>query len=433
MKRFNACTRKLLIPLILFVLAFSGVAGSTKAAAAEGPSTDAYVYYVSDGNLYRVRTDGSPAQKIRDNFFAKELKPAGDYFFQMFDEKSNTLLKLSMVDSKAKAADFSGDKRILYFVTEGNYVYCMDDKGGIYRVPADAKKVAEGTLIADMADTKHPKFTILGGKIYYNALKNGRTIWVASKATDGTGAVEWVASGALPNPYFAHQYNNTLYLMIDTKPTETEYSTNCMVMYTVPVSGGAARAVNMKNPLDANAVLSGGWANDSFMFNKGIRLGYEDDYDYSKGKGFLMNNTGKMIQLNQTGIYEIAALGGNKFAYVDSKGKAYVSTITNGKVTNTKTIPLTNVGYVRNLINNGKVTSTVLFAESGAYVLQSNLSLTKMVGVEWDLCVYKEDVPGVFYVNAGDNGRLYWMGEDGKTTKKLTDEKVSRIVLISKN
>ncbi|AWB43803.1 DUF5050 domain-containing protein [Paenibacillus sp. CAA11] len=434
MNSFYKFARKMLLPMLAVVLTFTGVvvAGPTAKAAAS-PSTDAYVYYVSDGDLYRVRMDGTSAQKIRDNFFGVELKPAGDYLFQLFDEKSTTLLKLSMVDSKAKAADFSGDKRILHYVTEGNFVYCMDDKGGIYRVPAEAKKVVEGTLIADMADTKHPGFTVLGGKVYYNALKNGRTTWVASKSADGSGAVQWIASGALQSPYYIHKENNTLYLMVDTKPTETEYSLNSMVLYTMPVTGGTAKALNPKAPLDANAVLSGSWAGDYYLFNKGIRVGSDSDFDYTKGKGFLLDKAGKIIQLNQTGVYEIAALGGNRFAYVDAKGKAYVSTLASGKIANTKAIALNNVGYVRNLISDGKVRSTVLFAESGAYVLNSDLSLTKMVGVEWDLCVYKEDVAGVFYVNAGDNGRLYWMSEDGKTTKKLTDEKVSRIVLISKN
>ncbi|GIO87798.1 hypothetical protein J25TS5_47300 [Paenibacillus faecis] len=434
MNSYVKFTRKMLLPLLAVLLAFTGAAAAApKAQAAEAPSTDAYVYYVSDGDLYRVRTDGSPAQLIRENFFGVELKPAGDYLFHLFDEKSLTLLKLSMVDSKAKAADFGGDHDILYFTTEGNFVYCMDDKGRIYRVPAEAKKVDEGTLIADMADTKHPQFTVLDGKVYYNALKNGRTIWVAAKSTDGSGTVQWIAEGALSSSYYLHKENNTLYFMVDTKPMETQYSLNSMVLYSMPAAGGTAKALNAKAPLDANAVFSGMWAGDHYLYNKGVLPGSGDGYDYSKSKGFLIDKSGKNIQLNQTGVYEIAALGGNKFVYVDAKGKAYVSTLANGKVASTKAIPLTDVGYVRNLTSGGKVRSTALFAESGAYVLNADLTLTKMVGVEWDLCVYKEDVAGVFYVNAGDNGRLYWMGEDGKTTKKLADEKVSRIVLISKN
>ncbi|MNP52657.1 hypothetical protein D3C76_1470660 [compost metagenome] len=63
--------------------------------------------------------------------------------------------------------------------------------------------------------------------------------------------------------------------------------------------------------------------------------------------------------------------------------------------------------------------------------MNSDLSTKKMVGVEWDLCRFEDGIDGVFYVNAGDNGRLYRMNGDG-TSVKLADEKVSRIVLITK-
>ena len=61
-----------------------------------------------------------------------------------------------------------------------------------------------------------------------------------------------------------------------------------------------------------------------------------------------------------------------------------------------------------------------------------DLSLKEIVGIEWDLCTYKDDVPGIFYINAGDNGRLYRGNADSEENVKLSDEKVSRIVLISK-
>ncbi|MGG4396568.1 hypothetical protein ABEX25_19875 [Paenibacillus thiaminolyticus] len=46
--------------------------------------------------------------------------------------------------------------------------------------------------------------------------------------------------------------------------------------------------------------------------------------------------------------------------------------------------------------------------------------------------MYADDVAGFFYVNCGDNGRLYRMYDDGKTNVKLTDEEVDSIVLIDK-
>lgn len=222
--------------------------------------------------------------------------------------------------------------------------------------------------------------------------------------------------------------------MINTKPEETQFSVDCMVLYTVPKKGGTAKAVNAKAALDTNSVYSGSWAgNDSYLFNKGIRLGSDGDFNYANSTAQLIKKDGKTLQLNKTGIFEIAEISANKYAYVDSKGKAYVSTVANNKVASTKALPLSDVGYVRNMIKDGKVQSTVLFAQSGAYVLNpKDLTLKKMVGVEWDLCQYEENIDGIFFINAGDNSRLYMMTVDGKKATKLADEKISRIVLITK-
>lgn len=38
--------------------------------------------------------------------------------------------------------------------------------------------------------------------------------------------------------------------MIDNKPAETEYSLNSMVLYTLPLSGGAPKAANAKTRLN---------------------------------------------------------------------------------------------------------------------------------------------------------------------------------------
>lgn len=434
MNRKYLSIKKTLFMLLVFTLVLSGVSAVGVQAEEAVKSTDnAIVYYVSNGNLYRVKTDGSPSQMIRKNFDGVELKPAGDYLYYFYDEKSTTLLRLSLTDSDSKAqiSNFGGDKRILHYVTDGDMIYFMDDKGGIYRASANAK-ASDGVLVTDMADINHPRFIVENGRVYYNALKSGRTTWVASKAADGSGQVQWIAAGAFENPYFTRTDSTNLYLMVNTKPTETSYSIDCMVLYMLPKNGGNAKAVNPNSPLDTNAVYSGAWANDYYLYNNGIRLGSNHNYDYTKGKGYVLHKDGTKIQLSKTGIYEIANLGTNKLAFVDANGKAYVSTIENKKVTNTKTLAIDNVGYVRNLISNGKVRTTMLFAESGAYILNADLSLKKMIGVEWDLCQYQNDITGIFYINAGDNGRLYRMYEDGQTTVKLSDEKVSRIVLIAK-
>lgn len=427
--------KRSIVSLLLFTLLLTGVGvGGVHAEEAAAQAEDAaLVYYVSDGDLYRVKTDGSPAQKLRENFDGVELKPAGDFMYYMYDETSTTLLRLSLTDNKAKASAFGGDKRVVSFETYGDFIYFMDDTGKIYRAASAVAKSSEVTQIADMADPDYPAFTVVDGRIYYNALRNGRTTWVASKSVDGSGTVQWVAAGAVESSYYVRSDSANIYMMVNIKPTEKNYSVDCMVLYTIAKKGNKATAANLKAPLDANAVLSGSWAgNDSFLYNKGITLGSDDNFNYSKGKGYLLKKDGKTFELSKTGIYEIASLDANKFAYVDAKDKASVITIANNKVTSTKALSLSNVGYVRNMMKNGKVQSTVLFAESGAFVLNANLSLKKMVGVEWDLCQYEDDIDGIFYVNAGDNGRLYRMTVDGKTTTKLTDEKVSRIVLITK-
>ncbi|MFC4307108.1 DUF5050 domain-containing protein [Cohnella boryungensis] len=427
-------TKRTILAIALFALAWSIIGtGSARAEGAASNEEVAVIYYVSDGDLYRVKTDGSPAQRLRQNFDGVELKPAGDFMYYLFSEKSTTLLRLSLTDDQAKARDYGGDKRVISFETYGDMVYFMDDYGRLYRAASTVEKGADATLVADMIDVDFPAFTVVEDRIYYNALRNGRTTWVASKAADGSGAVQWIAAGALDSAYFAKTDSTSLNLMINTKPQEQQYSTDCMVLYTLPKKGGTAKAVNAKAPLDANAVYSGSWAgSDAYMYNKDIRLDGSGDYNYAKSKGHLLTKAGKTIELSKSGIYEIANLGANKYAYVGANGKAYVGTLANGKVKTTKALSLNGVGYVRNMMSKGKVKSTVLFGNTGAYVLNPDLTLKKMVGVEWDLCVYEDDIDGIFYVNAGDNGRLYRMTADGKSSTKLTDEKVSRIVLITK-
>lgn len=76
--------------------------------------------------------------------------------------------------------------------------------------PSKIEKAAEGTLFTDMIDVEFPAFTVVEDRIYYNALRNGRTTWVASKNADGTGAVQWIAAGALESSYFARMDGSSL-------------------------------------------------------------------------------------------------------------------------------------------------------------------------------------------------------------------------------
>ncbi|MCY6369343.1 DUF5050 domain-containing protein [Clostridium ganghwense] len=436
MKKITSMLRQTFCTLLSCLFVFTGVMVAQAAlspavvAKAATASDNAYVYYVSNGSLYRVMSDGTKEQRLVNSFQGVQLTPAGNYLYYMYDERSTTLLRIPMDGSAVLPSRFQSD--VVHFVVDGDFIYYMNDKGAIYRASVNAKKASEAKLITDMADTKHPGFVVIEGRVYYNALKSGRTTWVASKAANGSGQVQWIASGAIPNPWFTRTDKTSIYMMINTKPEETRYSLNCMVLYSIPKKGGAAKALNLKTPLNANSVYSGWWTNGYFLFNNGISLDLNGEYDYTTSKGCIMDMKGNMIQIHDTGIYEIANIAPNKLVFVDAYGNAFVSTLNNNKIVNKKQLSINYAGYVRNLMTDGKVGATMLFAQSGAYMLQPDLSLKKMVGIEWDLCMYKDNVPGFFYVNAGDNGRLYHMNNDGKTSTKLSDKKVKRIVLISK-
>ncbi|MNI96139.1 hypothetical protein D3C73_1545340 [compost metagenome] len=57
--------------------------------------------------------------------------------------------------------------------------------------------------------------------------------------------------------------------------------------------------------------------------------------------------------------------------------------------------------------------------------MNTNLTLTKLNGVNWDNSAFNEDVAGIFYYNQEDNDKLYMMSADGKTKVKLTDMPVT--------
>lgn len=397
----------------------------------EVTSNEAFVYYVSNGVLYRVMSDGTKCQKIVNSFQGVQLTPAGKYLYYMYDEKTTTLLRTPVDGSALLPSRFQSD--VLHFVVEGEYIYYMNDKGAIYRTPVNAKSNSPETkLVTDMADVNCPGFEVINGQIYYNALKSGRATWVASKAADGTGKVQWITKGAVESPWFIRSDDKSVYMIINTKPEETQYSLDCMVLYSISKKDGTSKALNKKTPINANAVYAGDWSKGYYMYNNGIMLDEYNEFDYLNAEGSIIDMKGNMIKLHNMGIREVANFDSNKLAFVDGKGNAYISTIKNNKVTDKKELPIENVGYVRNIMTKDGVKGTMIFAQSGAYMIQSDLSLKEVVGIEWDLCTYKDDIPGIFYINAGDNGRLYRGDADSKKNIKLSDEKVSRIVLISK-
>ncbi|QUL57640.1 DUF5050 domain-containing protein [Paenibacillus tritici] len=434
MRALQLLSRKtglILLVLLLVTIGTVGGGGQTQTAGAAA-SAKAYVYYISDEVLYRVTTDGSETQKIAENFDGNGLTSTGKYLY-FYYENAMGIQRLSLSDPQALITNFSGDRNIVYFLFEGPFLYFLDDTGSIYRTLADAEDDSQLTLVADHADVNFQCFDVLNGRVYYNALKDNTTNWVVSKPSDGSGVIQWIASGAIQESSSYHPYNTSINLLINTIPTETEYSLNSMVLYTLPLSGGVPKAANAKSPLELNEAASGTWSNNFFLFNKGIKLDAKgEDYNFNTGKGFLIDKNGKILQLSQNAVVRVNEIASNKLVYADSKGKAYISTFANGKVTSSKPLPLTNVQDVRT-VKNGTTITTVLFTKTDAYVLNADSTLTKMAGVESDYSVITDDILGLYYINGQDNDCLYRYSNDGKTKTKLSNGPVSYLALVSNN
>lgn len=235
MKALHLLSRKTGVLLLVLLLASLGTVGGGRPShtAAAAASTKSYVYYVSNDVLYRVTTDGSETQKIAENYDGNGLDSTGKYLYFYYDGAMG-IQRLSLSDPDALITNFLGDRNILYYLFDGPYLYFLDDTGHIYRTLADADDDSQLTLIADNADVNFRTFDVLSGRIYYNALKNNTT-WVASRSRDGSGVIQWIASGAIQKSKFYHPYATSINLMIDNKPAETEYSLNSMVLYTLPL------------------------------------------------------------------------------------------------------------------------------------------------------------------------------------------------------
>lgn len=435
MNNIQASMKRIVVSLFILTLVLTGVGaeGYQAEGAAINAKEVAVVYYLHNDDLYRIRTDGSPAKEIQADFDGYDLKAAGSSIYYQSDKNPTALLRLSTTDESPSESAFSGDMTIVYYETHGDFIYFMNDKGNLYRAPSTAKSYKEAKLVVDKADTEFPGFKIVEGKVYYNAIRNGRATWVASRSADGRGELQWIAAGAIEDIYYARTDSTHLTLMINTKPEEQSYSTDCMVLYTLPKKGGKATAVNAKSPIDANAVDSGSWAGDgSFLYNKGILLDAEHNFDYTKGKGVLIQKSGARIDLSKSSVTDIATVDKNKYVYLNDAGKAFVSTVANNKVTGTKTLPVKDVASVSNLMKNGQVQATILFTEDSSYIVRPDSTLKKMEGVSWDISYYEDDINGIFYINTADSGSLYRMGFDGKTTLKLTNDAVSHILLVAK-
>ncbi|RXZ83455.1 DUF5050 domain-containing protein [Paenibacillaceae bacterium] len=421
------------LSLLAFALLATVWSAEPGRANAQAVNSAATVYYLSDGDLFRVKNDGTPSELLISDYEGAQLKQAGDALYYYASDDSMTLLRFPLKGSAAEPSNFSGNKRIVSFETAGKFVYFVDDTGKLYRAASTSQRASEATLIADKIDLDYASFSVIEGRVYFNAIRNGRATWVGSRSAVGKGAIEWIAAGALESEHLTSLDGKNVHLIINTDPEERVYSTDCMVMYTVPAKGGKAKAVNAKSPLDANAVYSGLWAGpDSYVYNQGIKLDVDGEYNYKLGKGMIINKDGRSFAISQNAIYEIAMIAKNKYAIVDGSDKAFVNTISNYKVASSKRISLFDVYYTHNVAKDDKQSHTVIFARQGIYTVNADASLKNLVGDEWATYMTADGLDAIFYTDASKDRTLHQVSPGNKKVVKLADEYVTSILLITK-
>ncbi|ETT50323.1 MULTISPECIES: hypothetical protein [Paenibacillus] len=423
--RYTYVQRTICTLLLFAIIAAVTLGGGTSAQAAS--LSQSTVYYESDGVLYKVSADGSNTTEVLIDFQGVDLLEAGSYLYYTQTASSTTLLRVPNDGSSDAAETFATD--VLSYYTDNGFIYYLDATGTIYRANGNSDASAV-TKIADKADTDFPFLLITKGRAYYNALVNGNT-WIVSKTSNGAGAVQRIAAGAVEGRYFTNQAKNELQLMVNTDPYEEFYSTNAVVMYKVKYNTGKATAVNPKAKLDVNAVYSGGWGNNLYVYNKGIVLDSNKDYNYAKGKAFALTTSAKTLQLHNKSVREVSALGTDKVVLIDADKKAYAKTVSGNKVTKSANLNLTNVTYVANQLTNGTSTAAYISGNNGLYSVNTALKVTKLTGDEWDAFHIRDDVAGLFYINAKDQYRLYHVQTGGTGKKVMSDVFLDNILLVT--
>lgn len=433
----NTCFTQL---ICCFLTLFLVVAITPQYALAKSEDSVGWIYFLKYGSnaseIWRVKSDGSTKtpERVSANFsIGKENKDylvrGGDYFYYL----SNGTSLFRIPDKMPEEGQHSRilvdhDNDTLDFKVDGDYVYYLNDKNRIIRFKANAVDNKEITAtskeIVNMIDPNFKFFFIMDGRLYFNALKDGRTTWVASRPVDGSGKTQWICAGALEASSMAQKNGKNLYMLVNTNPKETQYSTDCMVLYEVPLKGGVGKGKNTKK-IDLNGIYSGMWTEKYFVYTNNVTY---DENDNPMGTAMALDLNGKSFKLHDKYIYEIVNVdGGTKHVFTDGY-KTYSATITSKGISTKKDLKVNNTFYVRNLKANEKVRNTALFGSKGTYILDNKLKATKLVGVEWDVCFYYNDIAGIFYINAGDEGKLYKASEDGKQKIKLTDDKILRIL-----
>ncbi|SFF28706.1 hypothetical protein SAMN04487969_12328 [Paenibacillus algorifonticola] len=437
MNKLHLFTKKNVCMLFIFTLLFTSFGTVTAPKAEAAVTASGYVYYTSDKDLFRIKTDGTGAALIMEDFDfpGTALNRGGKYLYYLSYSGSSTLMRLPIDGTATEDEVFYND--VLHYSIVNGTLYYMTSAGKIYSVSANAAAVSEAKQIADKADTDFEEFKIIDGKIYYNTVRNGRSTWVASKAVTGAGQVQHIAAGAIEQDHHIQTTANSVNIIVNTKPEEQFYSLDCIVLYSVPKKGGAAKALNLNAPIDANAAYSGIWAtNTYYLFNKDIRLDSEGHFNYNTGKGYLLNTSGKTFSLHSTGVYDLANVGTDKVAFIDAADKGYVATIKNNKVISKKNLNISKLHSVYNIMSGGKIASTIFFGDNASYLLKSDLSVQKIPGLNWDYMELNEGVDGIYYINDDSKdagyGQLFHLSSDGKTASKLSEQSIGRVLLVAK-
>lgn len=409
---------------------------TTTAYAATGT---AWVYYLKYGanasEIWRVKSDGSTTtpEKVSTNFdpskdYEDYIRAAGDYFFYL--KEGGSLFRIpNKIPQKNQQSRIivDNDNKIINYVLEGNTGYYLTEQGKIISFSVNATTTAELKAskkeFANMVDINNPAMFVLNGHLYFNTLKDGRTLTVSSKALTGATPINYVATGVIDYPSLAKVIDGSVYMMVDTNPAESEYSTPCMVLFKSPVAGGVGVAVNAKAPIDANAVYYGQWLDRYFLINDGLD-------EEGNGTAKLVSLNGAISTLHEKPVVEaVNSPVKNTYIFVDGS-KTYSVKVVDGKVSDKIDLKINETYYARNLQTNDKIRRSMVFSNDGSFTLDATLKPTKLIGVEWDMCLYRDGIEGIFYINAGDEGKLYIAKEDGSGALKLTNDKVLQILAI---
>ena len=444
----RAKTGRVLLALLLSAVSLLGLFAPSALAA----DSIYRIYYTESDKLYRSRNDGKGEAEL----LATNTNPgrrcirSGNFLVGL--SSSGSLLRSDLSKAPHAQCDTLDSSTGAFDVRDG-YIYytkrAPDNSSAyrLYRMKADTDASKSGYAnsnkyhayekeLASNLDNGFLQFKILDGYIYYTAKKDGRELWIARKKQDGSGSVKWICAGSLESQVLITTTPENLYILVNTNPKEDQYSTECMVAYQVNRKSGKAKALNAKNPVDYNASGYGGWAGQVYYYNTGIEMvraesSFDEFPSYVDAKGYGISMSGRRFVIDEKGVIAMVKTTGDTYVYSNREGKVYACTIKSGKVSNKRQIKgVSNIQHIRNMKKNGKRATTLMAGQSGTYLLNDNLKVTKLTGVNWDIVYLFDDIDGILYSNAGDEGRLYWMSADGKTNRRISNVKPGSVVYV---